>query len=49
MALWFAVFALGLFIAAIVSIFQARFGRAVLFAVLAFAIGGASGAFAVAA
>jgi hypothetical protein len=49
MAIWMGVFALGLFVAAIVAISKGRFGRAAAFAVLAFAIGGVSGAFAAAA
>jgi hypothetical protein len=49
MALWFAVMAIGFFIAAIVNVTKAQWGRVALFVVLAFVVGGAAGTMAAAA
>jgi hypothetical protein len=49
LAVMFGVVALGLFGAAIVQITKARWGLVVVFAILAFAVGGAAGALAAAA
>jgi hypothetical protein len=49
MAFMFGVIALGFFVAAIVQITKARWGLVALFAILAFAVGGAAGAMAAAA
>jgi hypothetical protein len=49
MALMFAAVALGLFVAAIIQVTKARWGLVALFAVLAFAMGGAAGTLAAAA
>ena len=48
-ALMFGVVALACFVAAIIQITKARWGLVALFAVLAFAIGGAAGTMAAAA
>jgi hypothetical protein len=49
LAVWAGIFAIGLFVVAIQKITKGFFGQAIVFALLAFALGGACGAFAAAA